>query len=60
MCEGFAAVEVPPSPNVQAYVSAPPSGSDEPAEEKATVSGAAPEVRSAAARATGARLAPPR
>src|SRR3954469_15238883 len=31
VCVGFAAVEVVPSPNVQAYVNGCPSGSDEPA-----------------------------
>src|SRR5436190_7266981 len=55
---GLAAVDVPPSPKFQAKVSAPPSGSEDPAEEKLTLSGAAPEVRLALARASGAWFPP--
>jgi hypothetical protein len=51
---GLAAVDVPPSPNVHAYVSGCPSGSDEPALEKLTASGAGPPVGFADATATGA------
>jgi hypothetical protein len=48
----------PPSPSrSQAYVSAPPSGSLEPVELKATVSGAWPLVGLAPMTATGGRLA---
>src|SRR3712207_8042895 len=36
---GFGSVDVPPSPNVQANVSAPPSGSRDPALVNCTVSG---------------------
>src|SRR5258707_12054236 len=39
---GFAVVAVAPSPNCQLYVSAVPSGSDEPALEKFTVNGTVP------------------
>ena len=53
---GFAAVDVPPSPNVQAYVSVWPSGSDEPALEKLTARGAGPAVGFADATAIGAWL----
>ena len=51
---GFAAVDVPPSPNVQAYVSVWPSGSDEPALEKLTASGGGPAVGFADPTAIGA------
>ena len=49
-----------PSPKFQLYRSVEPPGSVEPALEKATVSGAGPLVRSAAAFATGAAEPPPR
>jgi hypothetical protein len=57
---GLAWSEVVPSPKSHEYVIGSPSGSDDPADEKCTVSGACPEVTSAAATATGARLAPAR
>ena len=50
---GFAAVEVPPSPKTHEYDKVDPSGSDEPALEKATVSGALPEVGVPVATAIG-------
>ena len=60
---GFAAVDVPPSPNVHAYVSVWPSGSDEPALEKLTASGAGPAVgfadRDRDRRLVAARIADP-
>jgi len=49
----LAAVEVCPSPKVQLYVSARPSGSLDPALEKLTVSGAGPDFGVASAAATG-------
>src|SRR5947209_13985727 len=55
---GFAAVDVLPSPKFHERLSAPPSGSNEPAEEKLTVIGAIPDVRLAAAFAVGARFPP--
>jgi hypothetical protein len=54
--EGFGWVEVPPSPNAQAYVIGCPSGSTEPALEKETVSGGGPDRGAAVAAATGAWL----
>ena len=51
---GLAAVEVVLSPNVHEYVSGCPSGSDEPALEKLTASGAGPAVGFAAPTTIGA------
>ncbi len=55
VCAGLASLEVPPSPKLHAYDNGPPSGSLLPADENATGSGPVPDVRSAAARAIGAR-----
>ena len=55
---GFAAVEVAPSPKVQLNVKAVPSGSEQPALEKLTASGASPEIGVPLATATGGRLVP--
>ena len=56
MCEGLAAVEVSPSPNVPRVGQGWPSGSDEPALEKQTFSGVGPEVGLADAFTIGAWL----
>ena len=58
MCAGFAEVEVAPSPKFQLYDSGDPSGSDEPALEKVTASGAAPPNVFAPAVAVGGRFTP--
>src|SRR6185295_19322441 len=56
VCEGFAAVDVVLSPKLQRYVRGCPSGSNDPALEKATFKGAGPDVGFPLAEATGGRL----
>jgi hypothetical protein len=56
---GFASVDVPPSPKVQAWDAIVPFGSLDPAELKLTVSGAAPLVGVAEMTAVGGWLAAP-
>src|SRR5882672_1000814 len=56
---GLAAVVLVPSPKSQAYVSAPPSGSTEPALEKVTIKGEYPALGVTLALATGDVFAAP-
>jgi hypothetical protein len=53
VCDGFACVDVPPSPNSHAYDTTVPSGSDDPAELNDTTNGAIPDDGDAPATATG-------